>query len=496
MLDSALVPTRPSILRARVLLESTALAALLVAGVRVQRTDHGVDGYVLGVVLLLASSLLRDALAFVRGERSSPLALRALELAAALGLSRGATVETWVYALAGGPALARALAPGLAAGSAERPASRLEEASVLGLALAVAAGTWWSERSGLELALLLALAAEAWTPEGDDERRRAPRTAAAAHARLAAFALVGASACVRGAYPPADHLGSYLVAFAAAPSLRAALEVARRLESPPRWVSEPVSSVVRLTAAVALLHLARRGPATALAVTYMLALVVAIAHGVPHALGHPRVGRIAVRVVLLLGVGLIFQPREYAAEFYKRADLVYFLEPRTRAYYELAPPPSWQGRGRVFVYVFVVGDLEDLIAAAPLLELDGERLPLELKKGAHSLRAPLSDAALLRPTLRFAFGFAAPNPNAALCIGDYYQGSLQRSPSAWRPDGTPAPPGAPLVPRSRSWLGALVGQERFREPVLDLGTQGLRHGRFGIELWLVAPDGTVVATCE
>jgi hypothetical protein len=292
-------------------------------------------------------------------------------------------------------------------------------------------------------------------------------------------------------FPPLAER-ALVLALAAVPSLVAVGRVARRLESPPFLEPEPLASVARLTGGVLLLHLAGRGPVATLAFGYMLALVVALAHGVPRALGSPGAARVAVRVILALAVGTLFLPVRHQPAIDSNAGAVSLLDPRARAYYELAPPAHWRGRGRTFVYVALLGDREAVLATAPVLTLDGEPLPLEIGPG--HVRALVPEAALLRPTLRFAFGLRAPSALVSIRFTDYYEGSTDRSPSALGLEDRPPPPGAPLEPRPTSLLGRLAGQARYFQPVVDLGAQGALAGRFAIDLWLLGAEDRVLET--
>jgi hypothetical protein len=111
--------------------------------------------------------------------------------------------------------------------------------------------------------------------------------------------------------------------------------------------------------------------------------------------------------------------------------------------------------------------------------------------------APLPEEALGPSSIRLSFGYAKPIPEIGLKMALYYQGSLERAPSAWSEDGTPPPLGVLLVPRGVGVLERLAGKARFEQPLLpphpDLPPAS--SGRYGIELWLVGQNGEVCATC-
>lgn len=246
---------------------------------------------------------------------------------------------------------------------------------------------------------------------------------------------------------------------------------------------------------VLLLTLVARGLRTTAAVAYLFLLTTALAWFLPRALGAPRLARaLTALVVVLTGVLALRGPGQERIESY--AGTVTFSDARARAFHTLVPPREWRGRGDLMVYVALDGDAAAIVSAGPCLAWDGGRLePLTAAPDRPGcLRAPLPRAALERDTLTLSFGFERPRPDVALFLAIHHDGSLSRAPSAWSVDGNPPSPGAPLVPRSRSAFGALCGRARFEQPVIEL-PGGSRPGRFGFDLSLLAPDGSVCATC-
>lgn len=262
-----------------------------------------------------------------------------------------------------------------------------------------------------------------------------------------------------------------------------------------------VAVIAVATAGVLLLHLVLRGPGTALALGYMLALLVVLARGVPGALGAPRVGRAAAGALLALAVILALLPTEDPTRLESVGPSVArFPDARARAWQEIAPPSAWKGRGRPFVYVGIEGEPAEVASASAVLALEGRPLgPLEPAPDRFGfLRTPLPEEALsVAGTLHFSLGFERPTPKVGLYCFTCYWPSLDRAPSTFSEDGSLPPPGPPLVPRTRGPLDRLAGKAPFEQPRLPRGPGIPRDavGRYAIELCLVGGEGRIVASC-
>lgn len=239
-----------------------------------------------------------------------------------------------------------------------------------------------------------------------------------------------------------------------------------------------------------------RGGATALAVGYLLTLVVALAYGVPSVLGARRTARGLAGATLVLGIGLAFAPAEDPS-LEEVSAVLSFPDGRSRAFHELAPPAGWQGRGKAFVYVGVAGDVARVLSAGPILEVDGRRLALAraLERGSY-LRAPFPEEKLGTASVELSFGFEGPSNDVGLRCTLFHTGTLPRAPSRFSPDGTRPPPGPPLVRRRPGAFDSLLGRATFEQPRAPLGPGVPPLGRYALELWLLGPDEEVLDTCR
>lgn len=232
-----------------------------------------------------------------------------------------------------------------------------------------------------------------------------------------------------------------------------------------------------LLLAGAALALATR-PGSALAAVYVLCILGALAGSLPAALGRPRVGFWLARgliglatVMLLWGSRL---ERDPLVLMNPRND---FPHPAARLWHELAAPATWRGLGEPWVYVAAMGaSPEELLAAGPVLAVDGQRLEVELDPWQPKwwLRARFP-AKRLGQIVRLSFGFERPTPQLRVQLPWYLEGTLPRAPSSWSGDGAPPPPREEIPRRQIGFMGRLAGQSSYAAVLV----------RHGIELRLL-----------
>src|SRR5581483_9308946 len=198
-----------------------------------------------------------------------------------------------------------------------------------------------------------------------------------------------------------------------------------RVMSGDRW-REP-AAVAGAWASVAALHLAVRGWRTAAVVSFLLALVLVLARGLPGALGRPRVGRAAAALLLALAAALVLQPASEPRYVPGGVVGVAFADSRARAYQEVATPPPPSDRAAVWAYVGVLGESAAVASARPVLTVAGRPLALEVaSERAGYLRAHVPPSLLGAATVDLAFGFEAPSPDVALAACVFYDSGTGR----------------------------------------------------------------------